>query len=169
MAESAEWLERLPNWHCFGCDPSHPKGLRLELSVVAPDRLRCELTVGNEYVGAESIVHGGIIATIFDDLMMWCLLRFRHRFHVTAQMEQKLWRPTFAGVPLVAEAGIEEDLPKGRVRLAARLHTAADPETALAEGSGLFVEAPSSILDLIPEDPRREIEDLLKQFAKADA
>lgn len=169
VAESVEWLAKLPHWHCFGCDPKHPKGLHLGFDAVGPDHIRCEVTLTGDYVGAESIVHGGIITTVFDDAMMWCLLRFRHRFYLTAHMEQRFRRPTPAGVPLIAEAVIEEDLSDGRVRLNTRLYATQDPNTTLAEGSGVFVEAPPRMLDLMSADQRSEIEDLVHSFAVADA
>ena len=149
--------ERLPvleRWHCFACDPKHDKGLRLAFETAGENRLRTEVTLTEDYVGVDSIVHGGIIATIFDDVMMWCVLRFRKRFHITVSMEQRLRRPVFAGVPLVAEAAVEEEHSDGRVRLSARLWAQEDPETTLAEGTGLFIETPRHLLDLIPDDQR---------------
>ena len=162
--------ERLPvleRWHCFACDPKHDKGLRLTFETTGENRLRTEVTLTDDYVGVDSIVHGGIIATIFDDVMMWCVLRFRKRFHVTVSMEQRLRRPVFAGVPLVAEAAVEEEHSDGRVSLSARLWAQEDPETTLAEGTGLFIETPRHLLDLIPDDQRSELERLFEQFSAA--
>jgi acyl-coenzyme A thioesterase PaaI-like protein len=98
------FLPALRTWHCFGCDPNHAKGLRLRFTAPAPDSLRSEFTLSDDYTGVGSIVHGGIIATIFDDVMMWCLLRHRRRFFVTTEMNQQLLRPALAGQPLRAEA-----------------------------------------------------------------
>jgi acyl-coenzyme A thioesterase PaaI-like protein len=162
-----ERLPMLESWHCFGCDPNHDKGLRLTFKTAGENRLRTEVTLTGDYVGVDSIIHGGIIATIFDDVMMWCLLRFQNRFYVTARMEQRLQRPVFAGVPLVAEAAIEEEHSDGRVRLSARLWAQDDPETILAEGTGLFIETPAHLLDLIPDDQRSEMERLFEQCAAA--
>ncbi len=162
--------ERLPvleRWHCFGCDPEHDKGLGLTFETAGENRLRTEVTLTDDYVGVDSIVHGGTIATIFDDVMMWCVLRFRKRFHVTVRMEQRLRRPVFAGMPLVAEATVEEELSDGRVSLSARLWAQEDPETTLAEATGLFIETPRHLLDLIPGDQRSEMERLFERFPAA--
>jgi len=166
MADSDAWLEALPHFHCFACDPDHARGLRLGFDVAGPDRLRTEFTVTGEYVGPGRFVHGGVIATVFDDLMAWCLLRFRHRFHVTVQMEQRFRRPILIDTPLVAEAVIVEDLPNGRVRMATTLVAAADPGTVLVEGSAVFAATPPALLDLIPEEQRTEMGALLGNFAK---
>ena len=168
MADSDRWLRGLANSHCFGCDPDHPKGLRLSFDVAGPDRLRSEFTVTGDYEGAERLAHGGIIATVFDDLMAWCVVRFRRRPCVTVQMEQRFRRPIFTDTPLVAEAVIVEDLPNRRVRLMANLVAAADPGTILAEGSAVFAAAPPALLDQLPGQHRAEMEALLATFTESD-
>jgi len=168
VADSDRWLQALPNFHCFGCDPRHPKGLRLGFDVAGPNRLRTRFTVSGEYVGAERFVHGGIIATVFDDLMKWCLLRFRRRPHITVQMEQRFRHPIFAGTPLVGEAEIVDDLPDGRVRLTATLATVADPATILAEGSAVFAVTPPELLALIPPEQQTEFAALFAAFQQAE-
>ena len=166
MAESDAWVQALPHFHCFGCDPDHPKGLRLGFDVAGPDRLRTEFAFPGEYVGPGRFVHGGIITTVFDELMEWCLLRFRCHLHVTVQMEQRFRRPIFTDTPLIGEAVIVEDLPNGRVRLAATLVAARDPGTILAEASALFVRTPPALLDLIPREQRTEMDALLSTFTQ---
>jgi len=154
-------------WHCFGCDPNHAKGLRLRFTAPAPDSLRSEFTVSDDYTGFVSIVHGGIIATIFDDVMMWCLLRHRRRFFVTTEMNQQLLRPALAGQPLRAEARIAEEDGE-RVVLEASLVALDAPGRPLAEGAGTFVPLPSRLLDVVPTDQREEMERLFTEFAEED-
>jgi len=167
MAESDAWFRALPHSHCFGCDPDHPKGLRLAFDVAGPDRLRTEFTITGDYAGAEQLAHGGIIATVFDDLMAWCVVRFRLRPCVTVEMEQRFRRPIFVDTPLIAEAVIVEDLPNGRIRLTANLVAAADPGTILAESSAVFAAAPPALLRLLPEEHRAEMEALISTFTES--
>lgn len=166
VADSDRWLQALPHFHCFACDPHHSKGLRLAFDEAGPDRLQTRFTVSGDYVGAERFVHGGIIATVFDDLMKWCLLRFRQHPHITMQMEQRFRHPVFAGTPLIGEAEIVEDLPDGRVRLAATLAAAADPGTILAAGSAVFAVTPPDLLDLIPPEQQAEFAALFATFTR---
>jgi len=168
MADSDAWLQALPHFHCFACDPDHLKGLRIGFDVAGPGRLQTRFTASREYVGPGRFVHGGIIATVFDDLMAWCLLRFRQRFHVTVAMEQRFRRPVFTDTPLIADAVIVEDLPGGRVRMATTLVAAAAPETVLVEGSAVFAVTPPALLDLIPEEQRTEMYALLRTFAQSN-
>ncbi len=168
MPDSDRWLQALPHFHCFGCDPHHPKGLRLSFDVAGPDRLQTRFTISGEYVGAERFVHGGIIATVFDDLMKWCLLRFRRCAHITVQMEQRFRHPIFVDTPLVGEAAIVEDLPDGKVRLTATLAAASEPGTILAEGSAVFAVTPPDLLALIPREQQTEFAALFAAFQQAD-
>jgi len=154
-------------WHCFGCDPNHAKGLRLRLTAPATDAVRSEFTLSDDDTGFASIVHGGIIATIFDDVMMWCPLRHRRRFFVTTEMNQQLLRPALAGQPLRAEARIAEE-DGDRVLLEACLVALDEPGRPLAQGAGAFVPLPARLLDVVPADQREEMERLFAEFAEAD-
>jgi len=162
------FLPAVHTWHCFGCDPNHAKGLRLRFTAPAPDLLRSEFTLSDDYTGFASIVHGGIIATIFDDVMMWCLVRHRHRLFVTTEMNQRLLRPALAGQPLRAEARIAEE-DDDRMVVEASLTSPDEPGRPLAQGSGTFVLLPPQFLESVPAGQREEMERLLAEFAEADA
>ena len=162
------FLPAVQAWHCFGCDPNHAKGLQLRFTAPAPDLLRSEFTLSDDYTGFASIVHGGIIATIFDDVMMWCLLRHRRRLFVTTEMNQQLLRPALAGQPLSAEARIAEEDDE-RMVLNASLAALHEPGRPLARGTGTFVPLPPRLLESVPTDQREEIERLFAEFAEADA
>ena len=161
------FLPAVQAWHCFGCDPNHAKGLRLRFTAPAPDLLRSEFTLSDDYTGFASIVHGGIIATIFDDVMMWCLLRHRRRLFVTTEMSQQLLRPALAGQPLCAEARIAEE-DDDRMVLEASLAALHEPDRPLAQGTGAFVPLPPRLVESVPADQREEIERLFAEFAEAD-
>jgi acyl-coenzyme A thioesterase PaaI-like protein len=128
--------------------------------------LRSEFILSDDYTGVGSIVHGGIIATIFDDVMMWCLLRHRRRFFVTTEMSQQLLRPTLAGQPLRVEARIAEE-NGDRMVLEASLAALDEPARPLAKGAGTFLPLPPRLLELVPAAQREEMERLFAEFAKA--
>lgn len=162
-------LPQLPGWHCFACDPTHDKGLHLTFTAFPPNRIRTKVTLSDDYTGIDSIVHGGILATIFDELMSWGLFRWRRKLHVTAHLEQRMRLPVLAGVPLVAEAEVEESHSASRARVTARMWAADDPDTILAQSTALFLVAPDSALDTVPADQRADLEALFASFAATDA
>ena len=162
-----ELLPTFASFRCFACSPDHPKGLRLRFSADGADRIRSEFTFGEDYVGLGWVVHGGIVATVFDEAMAWCLYRHRYAPHLTATMELKFLGALEAGTPVVVNAWIEEDRG-ARVRVAASLASAASPESPVAEARALYVRAPESVLDGVPESQRRELRQVFDQFRALD-
>jgi acyl-coenzyme A thioesterase PaaI-like protein len=161
-------LPTLASFHCFACSPTHPKGLHLRFRSDGPGRVRSEVTLGEDYVGLGSVIHGGIVATVFDEAMAWVLYRHRYAAHLTATMELRFRGIIPAGTPLVVTAWIEDDRGT-RVRVAASLAGAADPETVLAEAKGLYVKAPESVMDDVPAPQREELLEVFDRFRNTDS
>jgi len=161
-----EPLPTLDEFHCFACAPGHPKGLRLRFRESGPDGVACEVTLGADYQGIDGIVHGGIVATMLDEAMAWCLYRHRRRVYVTATMRQRYREPVPVDTPLTVEARIEPGGSIRRVRLDARIRTG--DGRALADGSGLFVTAPGSVLDAMTSAQRAALEGMFEAFAARD-
>jgi acyl-coenzyme A thioesterase PaaI-like protein len=163
----SDLLPTLASFNCFACSPTHPKGLHLRFRSDGPDRVRSDVTLGGDYVGLGSVVHGGIVATVFDEAMAWVLYRHRYAPHLTATMEVRFRGTIAADTPLVVSAWIEEDRGS-RVRVAASLAAAHDPDRPLAEAKGLYVKAPESVLDEVPEAQRAELLEVFTGFRAAD-
>jgi len=163
----SDLLPVLSTFHCFACSPTHPKGLHLRFRADGPDRITSDVTLGEDYVGLGDVVHGGIVATVFDEAMAWVLYRHRYAPHLTATMEVRFRGTITAGVPLVVSAWIEEDRGT-RVRVAASIAAAADPEPSLAEAKGLYVKAPDAVLEDVPLDQKEELATVFDGFRAAD-
>src|SRR5450759_3008068 len=59
--------------HCFACGELNESGLRLELHA---DSQGCwtELTLEPRFQGWDSVAHGGIVATLLDEVMAWSVI-----------------------------------------------------------------------------------------------
>lgn len=84
--------EQIPNpyeghdrYHCFGCDPHSPVGLRLTF-LRDGDVLRSRWTPRSELEGYPGVIHGGIQATLADEVGGW----FIHVMKGTAGMTRDL-------------------------------------------------------------------------------
>jgi len=161
-----EHLPDLATWNCFACGQDHPKGLRLRFTAPERDRIRSEFTVSTDHVGLGDMVHGGIIATVFDEAMVWTLYRWRYQPHVTATMEQRFRGIIRAETPLVAEAWIAED--RGRRRIIESQITAAGDPTTLATARGLYLPADPASLDALPAEQRDELHRVFEHFRAFD-
>jgi acyl-coenzyme A thioesterase PaaI-like protein len=60
------------NKRCFVCGPGNPEGLRLEFRI-DKDRGEAEANVNfpGRFQGWEKIVHGGLLATVLDEAMIY--------------------------------------------------------------------------------------------------
>jgi uncharacterized protein (TIGR00369 family) len=160
-------LPSIESFNCFACGPANPVGLRLRFSEAGHDRVRTEFRVGEEHTGMTGVVHGGIVATVLDEAMAWCLYRFRYASHVTATMELRFRGTVRAGVVLVAEGWITEDRGS-RLRLKAAIWERDDPDRVVAEGRGLYVRTPDSTLDTLPDDQRTEMLEMFDRYRTLD-
>ena len=83
---------------CFCCGRKNPIGLKLEFETTADGRMRTVWTPRKEHQGFKDIVHGGLVATVLDEVMVR-MLHDRGIHAVTAGMETKLIRPLRWGRP----------------------------------------------------------------------
>ncbi len=65
-------FEGHPDYKCFGCSPSNPIGLNLQF-VEDGDFVKVDWQPREEFQGFVNVLHGGIQATIMDELAAWCV------------------------------------------------------------------------------------------------
>jgi uncharacterized protein (TIGR00369 family) len=118
---------------CFACGPDNPIGLQIEFSL---DDGICtaEFTAGENHVGYENTVHGGIIFSALDDVMANVLYLQNIKAH-TARCEIRYRKPLEVGQPVRLRGWIESErrrliVLKGEVRLASDDSVVADCEAS---------------------------------------
>ena len=62
------WFDADHEGRCFGCGPANPSGLKLRF-YETDDGVESEYVVPSDLDGAPGIVHGGIQATLLDEVM----------------------------------------------------------------------------------------------------
>ncbi len=93
---------------CFGCGPDHPIGFRLRFERDG-DEIVTRFTPGDRYQGPPGIMHGGLVATLADEVGAWACIALLGKFGFTAAMSCKLHHPIRTGQPLEARARIAAD------------------------------------------------------------
>lgn len=88
--------------YCFACGQANPKGLQLSFQFKGEDYV-CDFTPAKEYQGWTGILHGGIVATVMDEIMTR-LLWERGIKAMTAEITVRLRKPAPIGSPLTARA-----------------------------------------------------------------
>jgi acyl-coenzyme A thioesterase PaaI-like protein len=98
--------------YCFACGPKNPIGLRLEFETEDHGVSRTVWVPKEEHQGYVGVVHGGLIATVLDEVMVRMLWHLGVPA-VTVRFEMDIKRSAKPGVPLHLEGHVVED--RGRV------------------------------------------------------
>ncbi len=96
-------LEIAPH-HCFACGTLNSTGMQLDLHV-EPGRSWTELVYDVRFQGWDGIAHGGILATILDEVMAWALVG-DDSWGLTARMSIDFKRPVSVDQRLRAEGWV---------------------------------------------------------------
>ncbi len=119
---------------CFACGPDNEDGLRLTFEY-GPNSARCVVSVAQQFSGWRDMLHGGVVATLLDEVMAHAAIAAGVRA-VTAKLEIRFRKPTPVGVPLLLEGAI--DKRRGKV-LDASAALKDDAGTVYAEGRSRFI------------------------------
>lgn len=129
---------------CFVCGVENPAGLHITFfetespSPGEPVETRAEITVPRQYQGYPGIVHGGIIATMLDEVASRTVFRGNPlRFVVTAKMNVRYRKPVPVESPLKLRGWVIEDRGKV-VEVGGEITNAAG--VVLADASATLVE-----------------------------
>ncbi len=93
--------------NCFVCEPDNPRGLGIrywhdeEGEVVV-----AELTLGREFSGVPTYVHGGVVLAVLDEAMAWAAIAVAERWAVVQHTATTFDRPVRLDVAHRVEASI---------------------------------------------------------------
>ena len=95
---------------CLVCGRDNPHGLRLDLHVdPASGTVSTEFTPTVHHIGFEGIIHGGVLATVLDEAMVWAATWGGRRFCVCAEMTVRYLSSAAVGQLLRIEAQLTSD------------------------------------------------------------
>ena len=145
-------MKPLPHTHsCFVCGDSNPYGLKLRFETdgrVVQTRFRPR----REHIGFKGVVHGGLIATVLDEIMVWACAVPTRQFAFCAELTVRYLRPLSPEEEVLVTGELTANR-KGRVFEAkATIHSIGGP--VLAEGRGKYfplkgVEVSQMVADLV--------------------
>lgn len=136
-------LKPSPTNHCFGCGGANARGMQLTFEQDdTAQRIRGAFRLSADYQGGAGFVHGGIVATLLDEVMAK-VSRFRGDHAVTAELTVEYLQPVPVGRDLVVEGWeVERNgrslLREGEIRDASG--------AILARGKGRFVQIDLEVL-----------------------
>lgn len=105
MSEPLDPLTFGRTQRCFGCGPEHPTGLRMRFERDG-ELVRTRFVPTHQQEGPPGILHGGLQATLADELGAWTLIGLRQRWGFTSTIDVRLLRPARVGVELLGTGRI---------------------------------------------------------------
>lgn len=102
-------MRELPHTHsCFVCGKANASGLRLRFET--DGRLvQTRFTVRPEHIGFKGVMHGGLIATVLDEVMVWACAVGTRQFAYCAELTVRFLMPVRPGELVIAEAELSEN------------------------------------------------------------
>lgn len=128
---------------CFCCGAKNPIGLKLEFHETSNGRMATVWTPRKEHQGFKDIVHGGLVATVLDEVMVR-LLYLRGIEAVTAGMETKLIQPVMWGKPYRFEGWIVQDRGRAVITEAEAFEESTGKRVAWCKATCIRVDAKRS-------------------------
>ena len=134
-------MRELPHPHsCFVCGAANPLGLKLRFETDG-HRVQTRFVPRPEHIGFRDIIHGGLLATILDEIMVWvCAVRTR-RFAFCAEMSVRYLRPVHPRVELQIQGELTADRRGKIFEAQAAVENSAGETLVIARGKYIPVKA----------------------------
>jgi len=102
-------MKTLPHTRsCFVCGESNPIGLKLQFETDG-HIVQTRFVARPEHVGFRQTVHGGLIATLLDEIMVWACAVQTKRFAFCAELNVRFQNPMRPGEQVSAKAELVEN------------------------------------------------------------
>ena len=145
-------MRSLPHTHsCFVCGESNPLGLKVRFQTDG-HVVQARFVPRTEHIGFQQTIHGGIISTLLDDIMVWACAVQTGRFAYCAELNVRFQSPVRPGMEILATA---ELMANRRNKLFEAKGELRDPKgVLLASATGKFLplkgaEVPEMLRDFV--------------------
>ena len=133
-----EILRFPPESGCFGCSSENTSGLRMTFRRRG-DEIYSDYVIPDRFHGAPGVAHGGIVATVFDEISCAAVFFGRARHVVTGELTIRYSHPCPVESELRFEARIEDEShPRYAVVVATATHRGV--RVAMSTGKFFYVE-----------------------------
>jgi acyl-coenzyme A thioesterase PaaI-like protein len=131
--------------NCFACGLGNEHGLGLQFYEINGDELVAEYVVPEHFEGFPGIVHGGIIASMLDEMLSRAaMIGETNRFRMTAKLEIRYRAPVPTGQLLKLRAVIEKR--RGRISFT-KAELRLPDGTVASEANGMMVDVDEFLVD----------------------
>jgi len=87
---------------CLVCGRQNPVGLHLSLFVDTDTaEIRTRFTPGPQHIGFEGILHGGVLATVLDEAMVWAAIWTSKKACVAGELNVRFRKSALVGEEMI--------------------------------------------------------------------
>jgi len=127
-------MQPLPHTRsCFVCGEANPLGLRLRMETDGR-KVFTRWTPAAEHIGFQDTVHGGLISTVLDEVMVWACAIPTRRFAYCAELTVRFRQPIRPGMETRIESELTRNLRDRIYEAWATVRDAEGHELAVATG-----------------------------------
>jgi acyl-coenzyme A thioesterase PaaI-like protein len=143
---------------CLVCGRDNPHGLHLS-SIVDSDtgEICTNFSPGTHHIGFDGVIHGGILATVADEIMVWASIWVCGRACLAAELSLRFRSKAAVGRPLRAVAKVTHHRSR-LIETSAQLH----------DGRTLICTAAGKYIPLGPDDTIAFLKTLVNDSATAE-
>ncbi len=142
---------------CFACGLENPHGLHMTFESNG-NRLRSSVTVKRQFRGWSTLVHGGILSTLLDEVMGWTALYLTKRFTLTKGMQVNFKKPVRIDTPLSVTGYVKERIGDRKVVMVGEIWDAEGDLCASSHGEFvLFTPEQFGTMGIMTEDELTEL------------
>ena len=145
-------MRELPHTsNCFVCGERNASGLNLRFETDGRI-VRTEFIPATDHIGFQGVIHGGILATVIDEVMVWACAVSARRFAFCAEFTTRFHLPAKPGIPLAVTSELVSNRRNRIFEAKAEVH---DPAGQLiAAGTGKYrpilnAQTPAMLRDVI--------------------
>ena len=133
-------MKELPHTKsCFVCGESNQSGLKLRFETDGHAVLT-RFRAGENHIGFKGTIHGGIIATVLDEIMVWACAVQTQRFAYCAELNVRFAKPMRPGQEVLASAELVSNRRNKLFEAKAELRDEAGVVLATATGKYLPIK-----------------------------
>lgn len=137
IAENTKNFKPTRSFNCFGCSQDNHAGLKLKFEVSDENVVFSSVQLCHIYESFPGVIHGGIVATLLDEVMAQAAYIFRNQPSMTVGLRIRYLQPMRTNHSYLASAKIVSELSPTAVEVEGSLN---DPEgdQAVAVATGTF-------------------------------
>jgi len=136
-----------PEYSCFGCSPTNPSGLHMEFFKEG-DELVCKWNPNDHFQGFHDILHGGVQATMMDEIASWVVFVMLDTAGVTYQLNTRFRKPVYISKGIITVRAALVSHKKRIAEIEARLYDGEDVLCAESQANYFVMPRDKAVSDM---------------------